>query len=323
MGIGELARLAGVSVKTVRFYSDEGLLPIAERSSGGHRRYGRQALERLRGIRDLRALEMPLPEVAAVLEDEPGGTGLAAALTARLAEVSGRLSALRWREAALRALAEAPGSERPALLRQLGALPQPPDTGALARFWRRVLPVRLPSRVREAVVDAAVPDLPRDPTPGQAVTAARLHTLASDSGFAADVRRANGRTVGRGDLVRLYDGLGNAYALGAAKLDAGIEPEPGEALDAFAGAFAQGHGEADTPEFRVGLLTMIRASDDPRLGLYWRLVHDLQGGGPATMGAAHAWLVAGLACSAPTPAPALPGHARVSASDGAAGEQWT
>ncbi|MFD0208628.1 MerR family transcriptional regulator, partial [Streptomyces hirsutus] len=68
--IGELAERAGVTVKSIRFYSDRGLLPEASRSSGGHRRYAPEALERLRLIRSLRALDLPLPEVRRVLEDK-------------------------------------------------------------------------------------------------------------------------------------------------------------------------------------------------------------------------------------------------------------
>ena len=37
LSIGELARRAGVAVKTVRFYSDEGLLPPAERTQSRYR----------------------------------------------------------------------------------------------------------------------------------------------------------------------------------------------------------------------------------------------------------------------------------------------
>ncbi|MEU3173729.1 MerR family transcriptional regulator, partial [Streptomyces sp. NPDC007000] len=68
--IGEFAERAGATVKSVRFYSDRGLLPEAFRSGGGHRRYGPEALERLRLIRSLRALDLSLPEVRRVLEDE-------------------------------------------------------------------------------------------------------------------------------------------------------------------------------------------------------------------------------------------------------------
>jgi DNA-binding transcriptional MerR regulator len=38
--IGELSRRSGIPVKTLRFYSDEGLLPPTERSGSGYRLYG-------------------------------------------------------------------------------------------------------------------------------------------------------------------------------------------------------------------------------------------------------------------------------------------
>ncbi|MGX2993701.1 hypothetical protein JNUCC64_05295 [Streptomyces sp. JNUCC 64] len=141
-----------------------------------------------------------------------------------------------------------------------------------------------------------MPELPADPTPAQAVSAARLHALTSDEGFATRVRRANDRAVGHRDPARLYDALGEAHALAAVAMGEGAAPGPGEALDVFAGAFALGHGEPDTPRFRSGLLASLRTGGDPRLGLYWRLTRELRGdGGPPTTGAAHGWLIAGLA----------------------------
>ncbi|MDH6123498.1 DNA-binding transcriptional MerR regulator [Kitasatospora sp. GP82] len=68
--IGELAEHAGVTVKTVRFYSDRGLLPETTRSTGGHRRYGPEALDRLHLIRSLRTLDLPVSEVGRVLDHE-------------------------------------------------------------------------------------------------------------------------------------------------------------------------------------------------------------------------------------------------------------
>jgi DNA-binding transcriptional MerR regulator len=38
-GIGELARLTGLTVRTIRFYSDSGLLPPTERTHAGYRMY--------------------------------------------------------------------------------------------------------------------------------------------------------------------------------------------------------------------------------------------------------------------------------------------
>lgn len=71
--IGELAERAGVTVKAVRFYSDNGLLPEASRSAGGHRRYGPDALGRLRLLRSLRTLGLPVREVRRVLDEEGRG----------------------------------------------------------------------------------------------------------------------------------------------------------------------------------------------------------------------------------------------------------
>lgn len=150
-GIGELAEGAGVTVKTVRFYSDRGLLPEASRSAGGHRRYGPEALDRLRLIRSLRALGLGVPEVRRILDERhahgtAGGEGgaLEAAVAGRLREVGSELRALRWREAALRLVQEAPPGEQADRLRLIGAVSVPPSTAPLVRFWRGWLPARMP-----------------------------------------------------------------------------------------------------------------------------------------------------------------------------------
>src|SRR4051794_26536167 len=67
--IGAVARLAGVAVKTVRYYSDLGLL-TSRRTTAGHRRYDETAVARLELIRTLRALGLDLETVRAVLERE-------------------------------------------------------------------------------------------------------------------------------------------------------------------------------------------------------------------------------------------------------------
>ena len=48
--IGELARMAGCQVVTIRYYEKEGLLPAPERSAGGYRDYDEGQAERLRVI---------------------------------------------------------------------------------------------------------------------------------------------------------------------------------------------------------------------------------------------------------------------------------
>ena len=65
---GDLARATGNTVRTIRFYEEEGLLKPAVVSDGGHRRYTEDDLERLRLITDLRELGLSLCEIRSILE---------------------------------------------------------------------------------------------------------------------------------------------------------------------------------------------------------------------------------------------------------------
>ncbi|MEV5969514.1 MerR family transcriptional regulator [Streptomyces sp. NPDC051921] len=285
--IGELAERAGVTVKTVRFYSDRGLLPEAGRSGGGHRRYGPQALDRLRLIRSLRTLDLPVSDVGRILDEDDA---LEDVVARRLSEVSGRLTALRWREASLRLLRDCAPEQRAERLRLLGGVTLPPDTTALARFWRRTLPVRLPAALAATVVDAAVPQPPADPTPAQVLVFARLHALVAAA--APPVVHLAGLEHRPGVL---YEGLGEAYDLAGPDLRAGRAPAHGEALDRFVAAYADALGTRDTRAFRRRLAGLMVAGADPLIGRYWHLAGELvtEHDGP-TPGAVHGWLCAAL-----------------------------
>jgi DNA-binding transcriptional MerR regulator len=69
---GDLARATGSTVRTIRFYEEEGLLKPAVVSDGGHRRYTEDDLERLRLISDLRELGLSLCEIRSVLDLRTG-----------------------------------------------------------------------------------------------------------------------------------------------------------------------------------------------------------------------------------------------------------
>lgn len=73
MKIGELAQIAQTTVETVRYYEKEGLLPEPARTAGNFRVYGPAHLERLRFIRNCRALDMSHDEIHTLLDlaDEP------------------------------------------------------------------------------------------------------------------------------------------------------------------------------------------------------------------------------------------------------------
>ncbi|WP_459618314.1 Cd(II)/Pb(II)-responsive transcriptional regulator [Bordetella sp. 2513F-2] len=67
MKIGALAKAAGTTVETVRYYEKEGLLPAPERGLNNYRSYGPAHLERLRLIRNCRALDMTQEEIRTIL----------------------------------------------------------------------------------------------------------------------------------------------------------------------------------------------------------------------------------------------------------------
>ncbi|WP_188037543.1 MerR family transcriptional regulator [Actinotalea sp. JY-7885] len=68
--IQEIARLTGVTSRTLRHYDDVGLLPPSRVGANGYRRYDVDALVRLQRILVLRDLGLSLPAIAGALADE-------------------------------------------------------------------------------------------------------------------------------------------------------------------------------------------------------------------------------------------------------------
>ncbi|EGX61010.1 Mercuric resistance operon regulatory proteinMercury resistance operon [Streptomyces zinciresistens K42] len=62
-----MAKLTGMSTKTIRFYEDTGLVPPPTRTPGGHRDYAPETADRLRFIRRCQAAGMSLQEVRQIL----------------------------------------------------------------------------------------------------------------------------------------------------------------------------------------------------------------------------------------------------------------
>jgi DNA-binding transcriptional MerR regulator len=106
--IGELSRRTGVPVKTLRFYSDEGLLPLAGRTGSRYRLYATQALVRIDLTRALRDAGLSLNSIKKVLCRE---MSLADALRLQLAAVEAHVASLQRVSAALRAALRTEPSE--------------------------------------------------------------------------------------------------------------------------------------------------------------------------------------------------------------------
>src|SRR3954471_23309812 len=68
--VSEVARLAGVSVRTLRHYDAIGLLPPGHVAPNGYRYYGRAELLRLQRILLLRELDVPLQAIGRILAEQ-------------------------------------------------------------------------------------------------------------------------------------------------------------------------------------------------------------------------------------------------------------
>lgn len=75
LAIGELSRLTGVNIETIRYYEKIRLLPAPLRTEGGHRLYGPRERRTLAFVRRARELGFTLDEIRALLD--LGGPGKA------------------------------------------------------------------------------------------------------------------------------------------------------------------------------------------------------------------------------------------------------
>ena len=67
---GELARLCGVTVRTVQYYDTRGILTPTELSEGGRRLYSEEDLKQLKVICFLREMDLPLDAIAQILQED-------------------------------------------------------------------------------------------------------------------------------------------------------------------------------------------------------------------------------------------------------------
>jgi DNA-binding transcriptional MerR regulator/uncharacterized glyoxalase superfamily protein PhnB len=129
--VGALARAAGLTVRTLHYYDEIGLLSPSQRSDVGHRAYTEADVDRLFRISALRRLGLPLAEIARTLDG--GSWTLPATLAAQLEQVDRRLdeqARLRTRLAGLLAANDATTDDLLEVLEQMTAT----DTGVQRRI---------------------------------------------------------------------------------------------------------------------------------------------------------------------------------------------
>ncbi len=186
--IGEFSKLSGVSVRRLRFYSDEGLLPPTARGLNGYRMYSGADLARLDLILALREAGVSLDEIHKILSRS---LALGDVLRLRLRTLEAEILSKRRMAAALRAALKAPKPTQDDLRRvwTVTELSQADFRSAIERFYDQVAEgARMDPAWKKQMVDAATPDLPDEPTPEQIDAWTELMGILSDTAYINEVR---------------------------------------------------------------------------------------------------------------------------------------
>ncbi|MFC4592522.1 MerR family transcriptional regulator [Sphaerisporangium corydalis] len=286
--IGQVARLAKLSVPTVRYYSDEGLVPPAGRSAGGYRLYDHDALDRLELVRTLRDLGVDIATIAQVLADPQTLIGVADGQIAALEE---QIRTLRVRQAVLRYVTTgrtgSPGMARANRLARLPAERRRQLAADLVAEATRGLDME-PQFA--AQLRSMLPDLPEDPSAEQFDAWLELAHQVGDPSFRESMRQAferhaTDRSSGaeQGDPESWAQAEQAVLDLAGGALADGIPPGSAAArpiVERLVTVFARAHRRSDDPRFRVWLAERIRIGADPRISRYWRLLAMINGTSP-------------------------------------------
>lgn len=300
--IGELARLTGLTVKTIRYWSDTGVVPPTDRTPAGYRLYDRAALDRLALVRTLRDLGIDLAAVHSILDRKVTVAEVAAAHAEAL-EV--QIRTLRVRQAVLRTVAGRGASpQETELMHRLATLSDRERRRLVDEFVDDVVSGIDVDPGFPAMMRAAMPELPDEASPEQVSAWVELAELIQDEDFRAGVRRAvadQSRALAEGGQPNpaaarrtaelLRERAGGAVAAGIGPASPAARPVAEELVRAY----AELSGRADGPQFRGWLAERLEISHDSRYELYWQLLARVGGQeAPPALAPAVAWLTAAL-----------------------------
>ncbi|MGY3339553.1 DNA-binding transcriptional MerR regulator [Streptomyces filamentosus] len=280
--IGELARRTGLTVKTIRFYSDRGIVTPTDRSPAGYRLYDTGAVARLDLVRTLRTLGLDLPTIRRIVDRELSLPEVAAAHAEALAA---QIRVLRLRQAVLTVVAERGLTpEETDLMHQLAQLSEDERRDLIGDFLDTVFGGLGADPAFAGVRRTMTPELPDAPEAEQARAWVEWAELALDPDFRAGMRRmaqdlaaerAQGDATGpRRDFAAVVRDLA------APALAAGVDPASPRAdpvVAAFADRYAHLCGRPDDAELRRRLLLRLESVNDPRRDRYFRLLAVING----------------------------------------------
>lgn len=288
--IGELARATGLTVRTIRYWSDEEVLAPVARTTGGYRLYDAGSVARLELIRTLRELGLGLDDVREVLAGERTVAEVAAA---HVAALDAQIRSLKVTRAVLSSVARRGSTaEETTLMNKLARLSAAERSRIVEDFMAEVfegLDTADPDIRRRLRFARA--DLPDDPTPEQVDAWVELAELIQDPEFRATMRRAvefnaAGRAPGTPPGTSLWF-MSRLIQLAGEALRDGVAPEAPEADDLLRGLL----GDADPADVLEGL----EAATTVRLARYRELSAVVRGLEPqAAYEQEFSWVVAAL-----------------------------
>lgn len=302
ISIGELARLTGLSVKTVRYWSDIGLAPEAERSASGYRRYDEAGLARVELVRTLRDLGFEIRTIRRVLERQ---ADLAEVAAAHADAIDLHIRQLTLRRALLRAIARRRSRSEEVQRMTAFARTSADESGRIMEEFLASVFADHPDDPFAARMRAALPTLPEDPGDAQIDAWIELSSLVGDAGFRARVRAM----VDEGARVRSERGISDSdeatQAAGravveraGAALAAGIAPdsvEAGPIVDDLVGLFAVAAHRDDDATYRAELIRLLEVFTEPRVERYWQLIGVINGWPQRpSLTPVYEWFIAGL-----------------------------
>jgi DNA-binding transcriptional MerR regulator len=279
--IGDLARRTGLTVKAIRFYSDLGIVPPADRSPAGYRRYDVDAVARLDLVRTLRDLGLDLPTIRKVVDREISLPEVAAAHAEALAV---QIKTLRLRRAVLTAVAKRGSTpEELEFVHMLARLSEDERRRLIGDFLDDVFGGVDAHPAFAGIMRSMTPELPDDPAVEQVEAWVELAELSQDPDFRSSMRRmaeqfaaerAPGDPGVRRDAAAVVrDQVGPALA-------AGIDPASSQAdpvVAAVTARYAQIVGRPDDIDLRRALLTRSQTANDPRRERYLQLLSLING----------------------------------------------
>ncbi|GAB3148648.1 MerR family transcriptional regulator [Microbispora hainanensis] len=290
--VGQIARRTGLSVHTIRFWSDSGLIAPTGRSAGGYRLYDAAAVARFDLVRALRELGIGLEAVRRILARQ--------ATVAEVAEVHAQaldaeIRALKLRRAVLRTIAKRGGTtEETTMTHKLAHLSAAQRQQVIDEFVENTFSGIALDGDAEVVAEwmRELPDeLPDDPAPDQVDAWIELTDLVADEDFRQRLRRI--ALAGASPVASRHGYELRALALrhaGRATAES-IAPDSAEGRAVLDRIIKPGVPAAERDELRRWLETVA----DARVERYWELMAVLNGRAPAPPAVpAFTWLVAAM-----------------------------